>query len=210
MGFRFPHPFENVVDAIKAAADPGNPEDGGLAMQLLNENNHALEDQLGDLDDADDSDMDFISEQGYGTISGTGGSFSVPFSLPSEGLWLLTPKFDPHFGARIEVAAGDSGYIGIGVSAAIPAGNSWSESVVHPLAMPYRSSPTNVSLRTLAGSWRAPFVYDTNFLEGTAAERLAMSIDVTGGATGTWSSASGGGALINVRLYGVRLGPSLL
>ncbi len=160
--------------------------------------------------DADDSDMDLISEQGYGTISGTGGSFSVSFSLPSEGLWLLTPKFDPHFGARIEVDEGDSGYIGIGVSAAVTSGNSWSESVVHPLAMPYRSSPTNVSLRTLAGSWRAPFVYDTNFLEGTAAERLAMSIDVTGGATGTWSSASGGGALINVRLYGVRLGPSLL
>lgn len=47
MDFRFPHPFESVVDAIKDALDPDTPADGGLVAQLMNENNRAIEDALG-------------------------------------------------------------------------------------------------------------------------------------------------------------------
>jgi len=39
MGFRFPHPSENIVDALKG-------EDGRLVAQLMNENNRAVEDHL--------------------------------------------------------------------------------------------------------------------------------------------------------------------
>ena len=155
--------------------------------------------------DADDSDMDLISEQGYGTISGTGGSFSIPFTLPSLGLWLLMPQLSPGFGARVTVVAGDVGSLSVGVANALGG----FDTEEHPLSIPYRASPTNVSLRTLAGSWRGTFLYDTGVPdEADEADWLSMSIDVTGSGSGTWSDVSGGGALIDVRMRGVRLGAS--
>lgn len=46
MEFRFPHPFENIGDAVKDALNPDTDADGSLVGQLMNENNRAIEDYL--------------------------------------------------------------------------------------------------------------------------------------------------------------------
>jgi len=158
--------------------------------------------------DSESTDLTTIFEQDSGTISGTADSFSIPFTLPSLGVWLFTLEFSPHFGARVSVVAGDSGHLSIGVSNVL----GWFEDDERPLSIPYYDTPTNISLRTLAGEWRSTFLYDTGQPdeEGSEEDRLSMSIDVAGAATGTWFDISGGGALLAVRLRGARLGASPL
>ena len=157
--------------------------------------------------DSESTDLTTIFEQDSGTISGTADSFSIPFTLPSLGVWLLMPQLSPGFGARVTVVAGDVGSLSVGVANALGG----FDTEEHPLSIPYRASPTNVSLRTLAGSWRATFLYDTGAPdEADEADWLSMTIDVTGNGTGTWSDISGGGARIDVRMRGVRLGASPL
>lgn len=116
MDFRFPHPFENVVDAIKDAADPDTPEDGSLAIQLMNENNRAVEDRLAE------QVLDTVYDTQTGEISGTASSFDMVTTLPREGLWQLnvtayiegnTPDGPPDFAYAYMDVAGDAGLVSI-------------------------------------------------------------------------------------------------
>lgn len=85
MAFRFPHPFENVVDAIRDAADPDTPADGSLVTQLMNENNHAVEDRLAE------PVLDTVFEVQTGSFAGsTTPSFDMVVPLTRGGLWSLS------------------------------------------------------------------------------------------------------------------------
>lgn len=155
---------------------------------------------------ADDAPLR-VSVTDSGTISGTGGSFSVAFTLPAEGTWLLTPRLVAGSGARVQGVAGDHGYIEIGVSNALGT----FDGDRHPLVLPYSATTAYTALSVAAGSWRSALVWDTSEQfsgSGSVEDRLSMSIDVAGGGTVNWSSSGGGGALVDVRLYGVRLGPA--
>lgn len=77
MAFRFPHPFENVVDAIKDALDPDTPADGSLVTQLMNENNRAIEDAIVPA-------LPFSGFSAIRTIDQTGGTLSASWSSLSN------------------------------------------------------------------------------------------------------------------------------
>lgn len=48
MDFRFPHSAENIGAAVRDAVNPETSEDGSLVIQLMNENNRAVEDAFQD------------------------------------------------------------------------------------------------------------------------------------------------------------------
>ena len=108
MNFRFPHPFENVGDAIKDALDPDTPSDGSLVTKLMNENNRAVEDAM--------SGPSYHRFTHIGPIATD--DLEVPFV--SETTVRVT-------GARIDVGDGsDAAEIAIKVNGSTAATASWS------------------------------------------------------------------------------------
>jgi len=184
MEFRFPHPLENIVDAIKAAADPGNPEDGGLAMQLLNENNHALEDQLGE------QVLTTVKDTQTGSLTGTSSSFDMVTTLPSEGLWVLsvvayidgaTDDDPPKVAYAYMDVAGDVGLVSIG----------------NPiLLMPRASDSTN----TIQARWGVTVLYNAD-------TELDITTTLSNGNTLTYPVSWRPWFTSSLKLWGVRLGP---
>lgn len=77
MNFRFPHPFENIGDAIKDALDPETPADGSLVIQLMNENNRAIEDAIVPV-------QAYSSFQAVCTITQTSGVLALAWSSLSD------------------------------------------------------------------------------------------------------------------------------
>ncbi len=206
MEFRFPHPFENVVDAIKAAADPGNPEDGGLAVQLLNENNHAIEDRLSAPVDNGYAPVLITKTSAMG-LAGTSDSDTVDFTIPSEGVWLINPFISPD-GISGKVTAAGGGQTSLTMKFSTDGG--FLSSVTRPLVIPYSLTPVSLALSPILGVFAGSFIYDTAWWSGgaTLPDRLAAHITVSCAGTGTWTNGSGGDAPLAMRMYGVRLGDS--
>jgi hypothetical protein len=78
--FRVPHPFQNIGDAIKDAFDPNTPDSTDRVVQLMDENNRAIEDAIdrgsvtgsafiAEFDDSDDQ-VDQLYDWTLPTISG--------------------------------------------------------------------------------------------------------------------------------------------
>lgn len=117
MDFRFPHPFENVRDAFKAALDPDTPEDGSLVTQLMNENNRAIEDHL-------TMTEDWAMYYGYGSHGpGTDLGKLFTFTLGSSGFWIvqvsvevLTDATSGLFSIDVDSGGGVSGTSGLSLS----------------------------------------------------------------------------------------------
>lgn len=183
MAFRFPHPLENVVDAIKDAADPDTKEDGGLAIQLMNENNHAVEDHL---------DNPAVYYDLVGTLSGTSDSFTVSGQIPKSGLWLVG------VGLSFNTSSADTfpskvAYIRMDVSA-FSAGIIYVENVVPMIPNPSASGSL------LGGSWYASTIFTApSFGDIQVEVNTTSSLN-----TANWDSSS-----IGVDLWAVRLGPGV-
>lgn len=90
MGFRFPHPAENIGSAVRDVFNPDTPADGSLVEQLMNENNRAVEDAIDAIDAAPLLNSPLVfQESTSGTFSGVYDSLSLPFTLPFGGTWIL-------------------------------------------------------------------------------------------------------------------------
>ena len=99
MGFRFPHPFENIGDAIKDALDPDTPADGGLAVQLMNENNRAVEDALSAMGSGA-----FDSASGTENLDGSGEcviTLAPPIDSEKFGIQMVSVNISGTTGASI-------------------------------------------------------------------------------------------------------------
>lgn len=186
MAFRFPHPFENVVDAIKDAADPDTKEDGSLAIQLMNENNHAVEDQLAE------PVLDTVFDSYTGSFAGsTTPSFDMVVPLTRGGLWSLSCLMyvggstdDSPSPTKVPYVSLDIYGPDLGIA-----------SFNNPIQM--QDSPTD-STYVVQGS-----------CSGTVLYNAESAVDITVGASAggfrpiLWRT----GSTARVSLWGVRLGP---
>ena len=89
MDFRFPHPFENIGDAIKDAVNPDTTADGSFPAQLMNENNRAIEDALAGIVPGTT-----IVTSGN-TATDTGDPASCVFSPATRGLAIVSVSMVP-------------------------------------------------------------------------------------------------------------------
>ncbi len=85
MGFRFPHPAENIGDAVRDALNPDTPADGSLVIQLMNENNRAVEDGFGSQTEPTPPPDQTI----YGTNADMFSGDTLSLDLPTGHMWLV-------------------------------------------------------------------------------------------------------------------------
>jgi len=108
MDFRFPHPAENIGNAVRDVFNPDTPADGSLVEQLMNENNRAVEDAL-----------QLITSNHMFTHSGVIvlDEQSPPFVSPSDTVLVS---------ARCDIAAGsDDATVGVYVDGVSVGSISW-------------------------------------------------------------------------------------
>lgn len=152
MAFRFPHPFENVGDAIKDALDPDTPSDGSLVAQLMNENNRAVEDAL----------------RGQPSASYHRFTHSGVVTLDEQSPPFVSPYNTTLIGARCDVAAGsDDATVGVYIDGSLVGSISWS------------SAPTSVAMAFSEALTADSSRLTVAFTAGTGSASISIRFEVT-------------------------------